>query len=155
MSLAEVSVKFNDPPEIARRLPDGGLVVPIPRLPDESILNRSVDPVARPTVLAAGKNRPLVGVVELEGSKSGEVIPLVPSIVTAIYTTVQTEPEETVTVMPAATVIGPALEALSPEAIVWFSEIVAEFTKSPLPDLNVVDWNCPTDGVYSSLAFEV
>jgi hypothetical protein len=42
--------------------------------------------------------------------------------------------------------MGPALEALSPEAIVQFSETVALFTKSPLPDLKVVDWNCPVEG---------
>ena len=68
--------------------------------------------------LVVGRNRPLVGTVELLGSKSGEVTPRFPSIVTAIYTTVQTELEETVTTTPLATVTGPAETALSPAAIV-------------------------------------
>ncbi len=49
----------------------------------------------------------------------------------AIYVTVQTEPDGTVTVMPEAIVTGPPEMALFPELIVEETEMVAEFSMYP------------------------
>ena len=49
----------------------------------------------------------------------------------AIYTTVQTEPEGTVTTMPEAMATGPPEMALLPVLIVEETEMVAEFSMYP------------------------
>lgn len=67
-------------------------------------------------------NVPVVPTTGPVDSKSGVVIPFVPSITTGIFfsdqRTTQREPLETVTVMPEFTDTGPELIALLPDVIV-------------------------------------
>jgi len=65
------------------------------------------------------------------------------------------EPEEIVTVTPEFTVIGPALEALYPEAIVYEVATVLLFTVNPLFEIIACDCNSPVLGLYSRLALLV